>query len=206
MAEEIAEEGGGGSSGSVLKKYGPLAGIVLLAQVVLAWVVIEFALKDNIPEQQPDPLIPEAEAAPRGGADEERTALPFLYSSPELKSITANPAGTNASRFVMFTVRLGLVARDHDENPPKDITDSLKDDADLLAKIGEYDAMIKEIITQIVRLKTVDELDAERIDEVKDEIKLRLNKDIFQKLFQIDDDNKREVQVHKVIFADFIIQ
>ena len=205
MAEEIAEEGGG-SSGSVLKKYGPLAGIVLLAQVVLAWVVITFALKDNIPEQQPDALIPEIEAAPRGRSDEERTALPFLYSSPELKSITANPAGTNASRFIMFTVRLGLVARDHDESPPEDITDKLKEDPDLLPQIGEYDAMIKEIITQIVRLKTIDELDAERIEEVKDEIKLRLNKDVFQKLYQIDDDNKREIQVHKVVFADFIIQ
>ena len=43
MADE-AEEGGGGAAagggGGVLKKYGPLAAIVLLAQVVLAWVVL----------------------------------------------------------------------------------------------------------------------------------------------------------------------
>ena len=47
MAEEAAEEsggGGGGDGGSTLKKYGPLAAIVLLAQVVLAWVVIQLMI------------------------------------------------------------------------------------------------------------------------------------------------------------------
>ena len=43
MAEEAAENGNetsgdGGDGGGVLKKWGPLAGVVCLVQVVLAWV------------------------------------------------------------------------------------------------------------------------------------------------------------------------
>ena len=63
MADEEQEEGGGGAAGgSVLKKYGPLAVIVLLAQVVLAWVVIQVTLKDKVGlDDTEDPLIPEIE-------------------------------------------------------------------------------------------------------------------------------------------------
>ena len=66
MADEATEEASGGG-GSVLKKYGPLAGIVLLAQVVLAWVVITFALKDNVPEAPQDELLPTSIESARSG-------------------------------------------------------------------------------------------------------------------------------------------
>ena len=40
MAEEAAEEneGGGGDGGGVLKKWGPLAAIVMLAQAIIAFI------------------------------------------------------------------------------------------------------------------------------------------------------------------------
>jgi len=207
MADEATEEAGGGGGGSVLKKYGPLAAIVLLAQVVLAWVVITFALKDNVPDAPQDDLIPPAVENSRSGQQEERTALPYYYSSKTLTSITANPAGTNAERFVMFSVQLGLVATKTDEKPPDDdVTDTLGDNTDLLTKIGLYDLLIKSLIVEVVRLKTVDELDGEIIHEVRDELKQRLNKDVFQKLFKPDDDNPLEVKIHEVVFSDIIIQ
>ena len=75
-----------------------------------------------------------------------------------------------------------------------------------LEKIGKYDALIKSIITRIVRLKTVDELSGEMIDEVREEIRGNLNKEVFQKLFVVDDENKLEIQVQEVVFSDIIIQ
>jgi len=207
MADEATEEAGGPGGGSVLKKYGPLAGIVLLAQVVLAWVVITFALKDNVPEAPQEDLMPKPTEITRGGQEEERTALPYYYSSSTLTSITANPAGTNAERFVMFSVQLGLVAYNSDDDPPdNDVTKTLGENADLLAQIGLYDLLIKSLIVEIVRLKTVDELDGEIIHEVRDEIRQRLNKDVFQKLFAPSDDNPIEVEIQGVVFSDIIIQ
>jgi hypothetical protein len=82
MADEGEEGGGGGGDGggdggSALKKYGPLAAIVLLAQVVLAWVVISFVFKDNVPEEEQADLIPEQSVELRSGQVEEKSRLPF---------------------------------------------------------------------------------------------------------------------------------
>ena len=123
MAEEAAENGNDAneanetSDGGVLKKWGPLAGVVCLVQVVLAWVLIQFVLKDNVPDQPGEQLIPEPqEVVIHQGRDEvKRDRLPFLYVSKELDTITANPAGTNAERFVVLGVQLGLEAYDHDQ-------------------------------------------------------------------------------------------
>jgi len=208
MAEEAAEEGGGGDGGSVLKKYGPLAAIVLLAQVVLAWVVIQFTLKDNVPDQAEDPLIPEqSNVEIRQGQEEAKSRLPFLYVSESLNQITANPAGTNSERFVVLGVQLGLEAYNRDESPPDDdITSSLGGNAAVLDKIVLYDLKIKSTIMTILRGKTVDELDAQFIHEVQDEIRKRLNKEIFERLFKLDDENKIEVRVVEVNISDLVIQ
>jgi flagellar basal body-associated protein FliL len=208
MAEEAAEDGGGGDGGSVLKKYGPLAAIVLLAQVVLAWVVIQFTLKDNVPDQAEDPLIPEqSNVEIRQGQEEAKSRLPFLYVSESLNQITANPAGTNSERFVVLGVQLGLEAYNRDESPPDDdITSSLGENAAVLDKIVLYDLKIKSTIMTILRGKTVDELDAQFIHEVQDEIRKRLNKEIFERLFKLDDENKIEVRVVEVNISDLVIQ
>ena len=76
----------------------------------------------------------------------------------------------------------------------------------MLSRIGQYDSLIKSTILRIVRLKTVEELDGERINEVEEEIRRQLNRDIFQKLFPLDEKNRKEVQVQEVIFSDIIIQ
>jgi flagellar basal body-associated protein FliL len=208
MAEEIQEGGGGGGDGgSALKKYGPLAAIVLLAQVVLAWVVIQFALKDNVPEKPQEALLPEQSVEVRpGGQDQAKARLPHYYSSDNLK-ITANPAGTNSERFVVMSVQLGLVAFDRDKKPPDDdMTSQLGSQAAILEKIGTYDLLMKSIVTRIIRTKTVDELEGEYVQELGDEIRKNLNKEVFERLFKIDDDNKIEVQVSEVIISDIIIQ
>ena len=213
MADEGEEEeeggGGGGDGGSGLKKYGPLAAIVLVAQVVLAWVVISLVLKDNVPESEEDPqdLIDEQRVELRSGQEEEKFRLPFYYSPELLGNITANPAGTNSERFVVITVQLGLEAYNRDESPPDDdITEKLAEDTTTLEKIGRYDRRIVSVINRIIRLKTVDELEGEFIHEIEDEIRDKLNKDIFERLFRVDDENKEEVIVAEVDISNLIIQ
>ena len=171
---------------------------------MLAWVLFSVIFKDKSVDPRYDPLIvPESYIA---GAAPERNPLPYLYSTPALNSITANPAGAQAQRFVLFSVTLGLVGRDHGHQPSRDITERLDRDTAVLARIGQYDSLIKSTIVRIVRLKTVEQLDGENIHEVEEEIKKQLNRDIFQKLFPLDDKNKKQVQVQDVIFSDIIIQ
>ena len=204
---EEEEEGGGGDGGSGLKKYGPLAAIVLVAQVVLAWVVISLVLKDNVPEEDSQDLIDEQRVELRSGQEEEKFRLPFYYSPELLGNITANPAGTNSERFVVITVQLGLEAYNRDESPPDDdITEKLAEDTTTLEKIGLYDRRIVSVINRIIRLKTVDELEGEFIHEIEDEIREKLNKNIFQRLFRVDDENKIEVIVAEVDISNLIIQ
>ncbi len=209
MAEEAAEDGGG-DGGSVLKKYGPLALIVLLAQVVLAWVVIQFTLKDNVPGEDQEALIPEqGKVEIRQGQEEEKSRLPYLYVSENLKTITANPAGTNSERFVVLSVQLGLEAYNTDESPPdNDITDKIEDahQDDIIKKIALYDLKIKSLIMRTIRGKTVDELDAQFQDEIEDEMRQMINKEIFERLFQINDEQKLEVRVVELNISDIIIQ
>ena len=76
----------------------------------------------------------------------------------------------------------------------------------MLDKIVLYDLKIKSTIITILRGKTVDELDAQFIHEVQDEIRKRLNKEIFERLFKLDDENKIEVRVVEVNISDLVIQ
>ena len=202
MAEEAAEEEGGG--GSALKKYGPLAAIVLLAQVVLAWVVIQVTLKDKAPEDEQQELF-EQELVDQGQQDESVDgSLPYYFQSPDLMDIPANPAGTNAERFVVVSVILGLRATDTDSGD--DITAGLADNEPVNSKLAQYTQRIRAISITIVRSKTIDQLESGLVDEVKEEIKKKLNADLFSKLFKIDDTNVVQVVVEEVEFSSIIIQ
>jgi hypothetical protein len=205
--------GGGGDGGSVLKKYGPLALIVLLAQVVLAWVVIEFALKDNVPEEEQGDLIPEQTVELRSGGQndqqEENSDLPHYYSPDALSSITANPAATNSERFVVLTVQLGLAAYNREESPPDDdITKTLSSNPDhsIFSDLLPYEQRIVSVISKMVRRKTIDELDGEVIHIIENEIRKQLNEEIFERLFRVNEDQPYEVIVTEVDISSVIIQ
>jgi len=207
MVDEAPEEGEvSAAGGSVLKKYGPLAAIVLLAQVVLAWVVIQFTLKDDVSEPPEEELLPPTITITSEGKKEAGEILPHYYTSENLK-ITANPAGTNAERFVVASVQLGLVAFNREEKPPDDnITDNIDADPEILPKIARYEPKIRAILNEIIRSKTVDQFDSEAIVEVQDEMKERLNNEVFQRLFASDEENKKEVKVQEIVFSELLIQ
>ena len=147
------------------------------------------------------------DASERGDSDDD--PLPYLYASDELKTITANPAGTNSERFVVLSVQLGLKASNTEESPPDDdITDKLGENAEVLDKIALYDLKIKSLIMRIIRGKTVDELDAQFQDELEDEIRKVVSAEIFDRLFKTGEgtENTTKVSVVEVNISDIIIQ
>lgn len=205
MADEEQEEGGGGAAGgSVLKKYGPLAAIVLLAQVVLAWVVIQVTLKDKVGlDDTEDPLIPEIEQQMVESDDGSvSTELPYYLKRPDvLERITANPAGTNASRFVVIGVELGLIGKNADgELKPAEI----EADAPALLLIDSNLGKMKSIILSILGKTYIDQFESE-MDLIGDEILGELNRQVFDKI-SWDEDGEKFIKVSEVVFTSKIIQ
>lgn len=206
MADEEQEEGGGGAAGgSVLKKYGPLAVIVLLAQVVLAWVVIQVTLKDKVGlDDTEDPLIPEIEQQMVESDDgSASTELPYYLKRPEvLDRITANPAGTNASRFVVIGVELGLIGKNADGENLKPA--EIEGDAPALLLIDSNLGKMKSIILTVLGKNTIDQFESE-MDLIGDEILGELNRQVFDKI-SWDEDGKKFIKVSEVVFTSKIIQ
>lgn len=199
MVSEIREP----KEGNVLKRYAPLIAIVLVVQAALAWLVIEFAFKTRANTGPKEDLMPEYAIEKA----DTRSGLLFYYTSENLKSIIANPAGTNAGRFVMISIQLGLSANDQSKKPPKDdITQKLATDAKVLENLGKHTTKIKSIVLKVIRTKTVDQLDGDRLHEVEEEIRKRLNEEVFKVIFPITKDNQKEIQVQEVDFSDIVIQ
>lgn len=198
MAEEAAEKSGDG--GSVLKKWGPLAAIVLIAQVTVAWVLITTVFKDKVGgKEPPEELLPGETQIEEGGSKEKHSGkLPYYLSPPQLKKITANPAGTNASRFVVVSVDLGLIDEKGGDIPP---------DSPDLPKLEPYVGLAKSIIIDVIRAKTVDELTTpEYVSEIQKEIREKLNSRIMARVFAGKEDEELKLRVEEVLFTEFIIQ
>ena len=72
-------------------------------------------------------------------------------------------------------------------------------------KIEPYLPRAKSIIIGVLRSKTIDQLDSEGAVGVLDEIRKRLNQQLFQKLFTIAEDEMR-IEVKEVITSGFVVQ
>ena len=64
------------------------------------------------------------------------------------------------------------------------------------------------MIAKTVRLKTIDQLEGEFIHEIEDEIRIKLNNEIFERLFSADDEDgeKKQIIVSEVDISSIIIQ
>ena len=123
----------------------------------------------------------------------EGVELPYYLTHPKLQDVTFNVAGTNAERFGTVTVSLGLL-------PGKGVI--TREDSEMLRGIvGRYIPKVKAVITDVLRSKFTDELDSD-IGSVKKEIALRLNEEVFGKLFPDD----RKFRVAEVLFPEIILQ
>lgn len=207
MADEDEEAGGGGApgGGGALKKYGPLAAIVLVAQLIITWVLIQSWPGSTGKRDTGEDLIPETELR-LGGQVEESKELPFKWGAEELARITANPAGTNATRFAVLDVELGLQGVD-DDGPiaTKDLTDDLAAAADMGKLLVAQKGKIRAIILRVIRSKTIDQLENDVIGDVMDEIRRELNQQVFERILW-DDDGETKITVQEVDFTGFIVQ
>ena len=193
-----------GDNGSAVKKYALLAGVILLAQAALAWLVIALVFEDRILWVDDDELLPPAT---------ERTAvrapgrLPYYYVTSELQKIITNPADTDGQRFVSVSVQLGLVAYDRSKKPPDvDITHQLTADSKLIARIAPYHTRIRSIVVAVLRTKDMSALEGNAVDAVERDIRNKLNTELFERVFAITDRETRQLLVQEVVFSDFVVQ
>ena len=100
-----------------------------------------------------------------------------------------------------------MTAIDTDKDKPEErnITAQLAGKTDITDKITPYMPGIKAIVHRVMSAKTMDELETEFRPLVLEEIKDRLNQEIFRRIFKIDDNNKIEVKVQKVDFVDLVM-
>ena len=206
MAEEDEAAGGPApAGGSVLKKYGALAAIVLLVQVVVAWVVIKTLMDSGSPQDNDpgDPLIPQQqEQLPN--SEEDGMGLPYQHLNEVLSKITFNPAETNSERFAVLGIVLGLMATD-DEGGPMKPTDIATDPS--LALVDSNTPLIRRTIVRVLREKTIDDLESNNIEEVWKDVKSALNQEVFSKIRWTDDiESKKQIIVQEIIATDIIIQ
>jgi len=177
--EEEEEEGGGGSP---LMKYLPIIAVVLVVQIVIAYFVANWWLA---PADQPDgpPVeeVAETESAPDGAGLPAAGAMPpgqVTVIFEKLDPIVINPAGTEGMRFLSATVHLGLSA------------------PEVLAAIegNNLSSKIRDRLIDVLRAKTIDQLDPSHHGEIKSEMKERLNEFLGQNA------------VLEVYFQGFVLQ
>ena len=201
MSEEAAAEGGGG--GSALKKYGPLAAIVLLAQVVIAWVLL-ITVGDKLSQNEPEfDLLPQEQQQAPTEEREESDALPYFYTNEMLDQITANPAGTNAQRFVVAGVQLGLTGTNADGDLMTIQEVAL--DGEMTLKVGVALGLIKSVILEALSTRYIDQLENERAQFLMD-VKVELNRKVFNKIPWGEEDDQKSFRIQEVIFTKLIIQ
>ena len=204
--EEVAAGGPAPAGGSVLKKYAPLAAIVLFVQVVLAWVVIKVVDTGSSEEKDPgDQLIPPQQEQLLESVNE-GPGLPYTHESESLSKITFNPAETNSERFAVLGIVLGLRAMNEEGTPMTPAEIGL--DAASLALVDANMALIKRTTIRILREKTIDDLEANNIEEVWKDVKSALNEEVFSKIAWVepDSDSKKKVSVQDIIATEIIVQ
>lgn len=217
MSEEEAEKpsggGGSGDGGSVLKKWGPLAAIVLVAQVTVAWVLITTVFKDRAGggEHASEPILADTQV-PEGGVKSDHTGpLPKYFTAPVLKKIMANPTGTDASRVVMVAVELGMIRTNEkagEEEEEAAEGEGEKENPDFLP-LNPYAGKMKALIIEAISAKGVDELlDPEGKKALQEEIKKTLNTQVMSKVFapNPEKENQKIFEISEVIFPEFVIQ
>ena len=204
--EEVAAGGGSPAGGSVLKKYGPLAAIVLLVQVVLAWVVIKVVDTGSSEEKDPgDQLLP-PQLEQLSESEVEGSGLPYQHPNEALSKVTFNPAETNSERFAVLGIVLGLKAMSEEGTPmtPAEIGA----DAASLELVDGNMPLIKRTIIRVLRVKTIDDLEANNIEDVWKDVKSALNEEVFSKIAWVepDSDSKKKVSVQDIIATEIIVQ
>lgn len=176
-----------------LRRYGPLVGLVLIAQVIILWVFIE-TLSSRFSDQADVSSIAESRR------------LPHYYAPEALRRITVNPARTKGQRFLSVSAELGLKAYDRTRVPPKDdVTRGLVKDGATLAILDKYASKMRSIIREALSRRGVDEFDRQDLIPLQNEIRERINREVLRPAFA-GDKAKRDIVVVEVLFTELVLQ
>ncbi len=159
--EEQEEEQEGGSP---LMRYLPIIVGVLVVQVIIAYVLVNWVFApDEAPEETAGEVVEEAAVAPP--PEELAPQATGAQSQPltvyeKIEIIVVNPAETEGLRFLSTQVHLGLRSPE---------VETMIDENKLVSKINDT-------LVGIFAGKTVSQLEPSKNEDLKEEIKEKLNR------------------------------
>lgn len=141
------------AGGSPLMKYLPIIGGVLIVQIIIGYVLVNWIFSPS--EESPKP----SEEVVQEASPDETLVLNEEIIYDKLEPIVVNPAGTGGIRFLSTEVHLGLSSPALGEQ-----IDQMK----LMSRI-------RDRLIGIFQSKTIDQLEPERHEALKQEIMEKLN-------------------------------
>jgi len=126
--------------------------------------------------------------------NEVREQEPYFFRHDELTSMVVNPAGTNAERFAMFSVQLeiGNVAT---EAEAKEVD----------AQLGQYASLIKATLIEVMRAKTIEQVEGAGIKKVRREMQEALQRKVMGRMGKREG-GRGKIEIREVVISDLIIQ
>ncbi len=126
---------------------------------------------------------------------------PMHYFQDEgLKNIVANPAGTNAQRFVALSLKLGIATTDP-QAPALTPQETTRVDSLLAAR----SFLMRSAITKVLRAKTIEQLEGHWIEILERDLRVRINNVVRSALSQ-SHSSPGALTVRKVVITDLVIQ
>ena len=126
--------------------------------------------------------------------NEVREQEPYFFRHDELTSMVVNPAGTNAERFLMFSVMLeiGNVA-----------TVAEAKEAD--AQLGQYASLIKATLTEVMRAKTIEQMQEPGLKKIRRVMQEALQMKVVERIGKREG-GRGKIEIREVVISDLIIQ
>jgi len=162
---DVTEEGGEEEEqegGLNLKRYLPYIAGVLVVQIIIGYLLVNWLFA-------PDEVLEEEEVVEEVlPAEEEQLAtngplgiVSVVYEN--IEDIVVNPAGTEGLRFLSAKINLGLASPE----------------VEVFIEENKQGSKIRDRLIDILRSKTITQLEPENHQRLKDEIKERLNVEGF---------------------------
>lgn len=195
---------------SAVRRFGPLAILILAAQIGIAWVLIQTLLVPKPPQRGGDDamLAQELMGVETKVTEDETVAkdLPYYLTIEALSKIAVNPAGTEGTRFMLATLQLGIKVYDRDKKPPgDDITATLTEEPDLLKTLEPYGGIMRSIATESFSQQPLEVFEQRQLTSLQEEIRDRINREVLRPAFTASE-VKKEFVVVEVLFTDLVIQ
>jgi len=127
--------------------------------------------------------------------NEVREQEPYFFRHDELTSMVVNPAGTNAERFMMFSVQLeiGNVA-------------TVAEAKEVDAQLGQYASLIKATLTEVMRAKTIEQIQQDPgFKKIRREMQEALQVKVMGRIGKREG-GRGKIEIRGVVISDLIIQ